>query len=139
MKKLFALALVVLGLAACQTDHSDLDVQFDGNATITLSIPADAVTRAAVNSDSAKGGLENTTEETLRFILEIYDEYGDKKIRETQYANDGTLTANFPVRLVPGRKYTLVAWAAWAAVDIVAKIVISRTVRSSVEMTPIEV
>ena len=110
MKKLFALALVVLGLAACQTDHSDLDVQFDGNATVTLSIPADAVTRAG-GSDSAKGGLENTEDEILRFILEIYDENGDKKIRETQYAEQGTLTANFPVRLVPGRKYTFVAWA----------------------------
>ena len=110
MKKLFALALVVLGLAACQTDHSDLDVQFDGNATITLSIPADAVTRAG-GSDSALSGLDNTANETLRFILEIYDENGDKKIRETQYANENTLTANFPVRLVPGRSYTFVAWA----------------------------
>ena len=110
MKKLFALALVVLGLAACQTDHSDLDVQFDSNATITLSIPADAVTRAG-DSDSAASGLDNTDGEKLRFILEIYDENGDKKIRETQYANENTLTANFPVRLVPGRSYTFVAWA----------------------------
>lgn len=110
MKKLFALALVVLGLAACQTDHSDLDVQFDGNATITLSIPADAVTRAG-GSDSALSGLDNTSSETLRFILAVYDEYGKEKIRETQWAEEGTLTANFPVRLVPGRKYTFVAWA----------------------------
>ena len=112
MKKLFALALVVLGLAACQTDFSDLDVQLDGEATICLTIPEDAATRATVtNNDSADSGLANIDDEVVRFILAIYDETGEEKIRETQYAEQGILTANFPVRLVPGRSYTFVAWA----------------------------
>ena len=112
MKKLFALALVVLGLAACQTDFSDLDVQLDGEATICLTIPEDVATRATVtNNDSADSGLANIDGKVVRFILAVYDETGKEKIRETQYAEQGILTANFPVRLVPGRSYTFVAWA----------------------------
>ena len=111
MKKLFALALVVFGLAACQTDHSDLDVQFDGTTTICLSLPEDAATRAAVNGDSAKGGLDNYEGEELRFILAVYDESGEEKFRETKQVSENELEVNFPVRLVPGRDYTFVAWA----------------------------
>lgn len=111
MKKLFALALVVLGLAACQTDPSDLDVNFDGTTTVCLTLPEDAITRAG-GSDSAATGLTNTTGEIVRFIMEIYDENGVKSAqRYVDYADEGTLSVTFPVQLVPGRAYTFVAWA----------------------------
>lgn len=111
MKKLFALALVVLGLAACQTDPSDLDVNFDGTTTVCLTLPEDAITRAG-GSDSAATGLTNTTGEIVRFIMEIYDENGVKSAqRYVDYADEGTLSVTFPVQLVPGRDYTFVAWA----------------------------
>lgn len=111
MKKLFALALVVLGLAACQTDPSDLDVNFDGTTTVCLTLPEDAITRAG-GSDSAATGLTNTSGEIVRFIMEIYDENGVKSAqRYVDYAEEGTLSVTFPVQLVPGRDYTFVAWA----------------------------
>lgn len=111
MKKLFALALVVLGLAACQTDPSDLNVNFDGTTTVCLTLPEDAITRAG-GSDSAATGLTNTTGEIVRFIMEIYDENGVKSAqRYVDYADEGTLSVTFPVQLVPGRDYTFVAWA----------------------------
>lgn len=111
MKKLFALALVVLGLAACQTDPSDLNVNFDGTTTVCLTLPEDAITRAG-GSDSAATGLTNTTGEIVRFIMEIYDENGVKSAqRYVDYADEGTLSVTFPVQLVPGRAYTFVAWA----------------------------
>ena len=111
MKKLFALALVVLGLAACQTEP-EFDVNMgDGTTTISVVLPEDAVTRAGEN-DSALGGLDNTTGETVRVIFEVYYEgETNADLRQVKYLADGELQTNFDVRLVPGRNYTFVAWA----------------------------
>ncbi len=111
MKKLFALALVVLGLAACQTEP-EFDVNMgDGTTTISVVLPEDAVTRA-VGTDSALGGLDNTTGETVRVIFEVYYKgETNADLRQVKYLTEGELQANFDVRLVPGRDYTFVAWA----------------------------
>lgn len=120
MKKLFALALVVLGLAACQTDPSDLDVNFDGTTTVCLTLPEDAITRAG-GSDSAKSGLANNPGSWVRFKMQIFDANNNASSEEfvkwVQDDNDTStpFSVTFPVQLVPGRAYTFVAWA-----DIVA-------------------
>ena len=110
MKKLLALALVVLGLAACQTEPEGFDVNMDGTTTITVTLPEDAMTRAG-GTDSAQGGLTNTNDEIVRVILQVY--YGDKTSEErlVKYLKNGETTTNFDVRLVPNRNYTFVAWA----------------------------
>lgn len=120
MKKLFALALVVLGLAACQTDPSDLDVNFDGTTTVCLTLPEDAITRAG-GSESAKSGLANNPGSWVRFKMQIFDANNNASSEEfvkwVQDDNDTStpFSVTFPVQLVPGRAYTFVAWA-----DIVA-------------------
>ncbi len=115
MKKLFALALVVLGFAACQTEPEGLDVNMDGTTTISVVLPEDAITRAtaADETNSAWDGLANTSGETLRVIFQVYDEDGatNNNLRQEKTLVEGERTANFDVRLVPGRKYTFVAWA----------------------------
>ncbi len=105
------MALVVLGFAACQTEP-EFDVNMgDGTTTISVVLPEDAVTRADEN-DSALGGLDNTTGETVRVIFEVYYEgETNADLRQVKYLTEGELQTNFDVRLVPGRNYTFVAWA----------------------------
>lgn len=116
MKKLFALALVVLGLAACQTDPSDLNVNFDGTTTVCLTLPEDAITRAG-GSESAKSGLANNPGSWVRFKMQIFDANNNASSEEfvkwVQDDNDTStpFSVTFPVQLVPGRAYTFVAWA----------------------------
>ncbi len=107
------MAMVAFGFAACQTDPQDLDVTSGGEQTTTISVvlPDDAITRAG-GTNSASGGLTNTKGETVRVILQVYDENGKaSKERLVEYLHEGELTANFDVRLVPNRNYTFVAWA----------------------------
>ena len=108
MKKLFALLAVVLGLASCQKDVNSLEVNVGEQETVvTVSLPE--VTRA----NSAESGWKNT-KGTLRVILQIFDENGNTTNemrfddKELTYGNN---TVNYNVRLVPGHKYTFVAWA----------------------------
>jgi hypothetical protein len=98
-------------LAACQTEP-EFDVNMgDGTTTISVVLPEDAVTRAGEN-DSALGGLDNTTGETVRVIFEVYYKgETNADLRQVKYLTEGELQANFDVRLVPGRDYTFVAWA----------------------------
>ena len=111
MKKLLALALVVFGLAACQTEPEGLDVNMDGTTTISVVLPEDAMTRAGY-TDSAQSGLANTENETIRVVMRIYDEAGRvSDNRYVDYLSGNERTANFDVRLVPNRQYTFVAWA----------------------------
>ena len=111
MKKLFALALVVFGLAACQTESEGLDVNMDGTTTISVVLPEDAMTRAGY-TDSAQSGLANTDGETIRVVMRIYDENGRvSDNRYVDYLSGNERTVNFDVRLVPNRQYTFVAWA----------------------------
>ena len=111
--RFLALAALVLGLASCQTDPSDLNVDWGGeqDAVVTVALPADA-TRAA-GEDSALGAIGNIdmSEYDIRFILEVYDANGDlAKERIVNRENDATSTS-FSIRLVPGRDYKFVAWA----------------------------
>ena len=113
--KFFALLAVVLAVVSCQKDVDNIDVNMGGDvATISVALPADAITRAAADeTDSAWSGLQNVKDETLRVIFQVYDENGvtNEGLRQTTTLREGELTANFNVRLVPGRQYTFVAWA----------------------------
>ena len=112
MKKLLALALVVFGLAACQTEPEGINVDANGEAAVTLNValPDDA-TRAA-GQDSAKGGVNNVdlSKYDIRYILEVYDENGVLAKERMVETSDET-TAAFSFRLVPGRPYNFVVWA----------------------------
>ena len=115
--KFLALAALVLGLASCQTDPQDLDVTSGGEQAVTINVALpEAVTRAA-GSDSALGGISNVdliNEYDIRYILEVYDENGvlaKDRMVQTSDAN----SANFDLRLVPGRAYNFVVWADFVA------------------------
>ena len=112
MKKLLALALVVFGLAACQTEPEGINVDANGEAAVTLTValPDDA-TRAA-GADSAKGAIGNVdmSKYDIRYILEVYDEDGRLAKNRMVETSDET-SATFSFRLVPGRPYNFVVWA----------------------------
>ena len=113
MKKLFALLAVVLAVVSCQKD-ADLDVNVGGDvATISVALPADAITRAAAEkTDSAWSGLQNEEGEVMTVTLYIFDENGVPSVEPyTQTLGENDLVANFEVRLVPDRNYRFVAWA----------------------------
>ena len=120
MKRFLALAALVLGLAACQTEPEGLNVNVGGevDTTITVTIP-DTETRAG-DTNSAKSVFENgvlgTPEDntTMRYILEIY--YGERCAERQVKFSDNIETITFPVRLVAGRDYNFVVWA-----DVVVK------------------
>ena len=112
MKKLLALAALVLGLASCQTEPEGLDVNVGGevDTVVAVSLP-ETETRA----NSALGAFDNVdlngtngTDYTVRYIFEVY--YGNTGTQKQVYYTDGK-NASFPVRLVPGRHYNFVAWA----------------------------
>ncbi len=109
MKRFFALAALVLGLAACQTEPEGLDVNVGGevDTTITVSLP-DSETRA----NSALGAFDNVVasdEYTIRYILQVYYNGEPSKERLVKYSDETYTT--FDVRLVPGRHYNFVVWA----------------------------
>ena len=111
--RFLALAALVLGLASCQTDPSDLNVDWGGeqDAVVTVALPADA-TRAA-GADSALGAIDNGIDMNaydIRFMLEVYDANGDLAKDRMTVTGDET-SASFSLRLVPGREYKFVAWA----------------------------
>lgn len=115
MKKLFALALVVLGLAACQTEPEGLDVNVGGEVEtlINVSVPESA-TRAAAGTNSAEGVFKNgvlaSDDYTMRYILQIYTADGNpSNERLVAYSDDKSVV--FPVRLIAGRDYKYVVWA----------------------------
>ncbi len=112
MKKLLALALVVFGLAACQTEPEGINVDANGEAAVTLNValPDDA-TRAA-GADSAKGAIGNVdmSKYDIRYILEVYDEDG-RLAKDRMVETSDETTAAFSFRLVPGRAYNFVVWA----------------------------
>ena len=108
MKKLFALALVVLGLAACQTEPNELDVNVGGEVLTTVNISIPETTR----SNSALGAFDNVdfNQYTIRYILQVFTADGQaSKFRDVKYS-DGDNVA-FDVRLIPGRDYKFVCWA----------------------------
>ena len=119
MKRFLALAALVLGLAACQTEPEGLDVIVGGEVDTVVSVSLPEATRA----NSAEG-FDLTTlgeEYKLRYILEIYRvENGITDLntcqRHTTFATNAN-SVSFPVRLAPDRDYTFVAWADLADKD----------------------
>ena len=121
MKRFLALAALVLGLAACQTEPEGLNVNVGGEVDTVVSVSLPEATRAGV--DSAVG-FDLTTlgdEYKLRYILEIYrvengiTDYNTCQRHTTFATNDNSVS--FPVRLAPGRDYTFVAWADLASIN----------------------
>ena len=121
MKKLFALALVVFGLAACQTEPEGLDVNVGGevDTTITVSLPE---TTRATNEDSALGAFVNvdlTGDATIRYILKIYQKVGEEYIasddRQVEFSDEKSVV--FPIRLVSNRDYRFVVWADYVVAE----------------------
>ena len=110
MKRFLALAALVLGLAACQTEPEGLDVIVGGEVDTIVSVSLPEATRAT--SDVGFNIADTSDNYEVRYILEIY--LGENCQRHIKVA-DGASVA-FPVRLAPGRDYTFVAWA-----DIVEK------------------
>ena len=120
MRKLLALAALVLGLASCQTEPEGLDVNVGGevDTTICVSIP-ETETRAG-GTNSALGVFNNDVlgeNYTMRYILQIYQEVGNAWIasKETKIECSNDPQVVFDVRLVPNRDYKFVVWA-----DVVA-------------------
>ena len=110
MKRFLALAALVLGLAACQTEPEGLNVNVGGEVDTVVSVSLPEATRAT--SDVGFNIADTSDNYEVRYILEIY--FGENCQRHIKVA-DGASVA-FPVRLAPGRDYTFVAWA-----DIVEK------------------
>ena len=112
MKRFLALAALVLGLAACQTEPEGLDVNVGGavDTVITVNIPENE-TRA---NDSGIGVFYNdilgSNDYTMRYIFEVYYNGETNDASRQVIYTDGT-TVSFPVRLVPGRDYQFVVWA----------------------------
>ena len=111
MKKFFALLALVLGVVSCQTEPEGFDVNAGGEVDTVISIAIPEAETRAGGLNSAVGAFENKVLDgdlTMRYICEVH--YGtEKKTLETQYS-DGK-TVQFPVRLIPNRKYEFVVWA----------------------------
>ena len=108
MKKLFALAALVLGLASCQTEPEGFGVVTGGEVDTVVTVSLPAATRSSEQSGLENIDLENTYD--LRYILEVYDAADNAfVIRHEQQCDDTTVT--FPVRLIPSRDYYFVVWA----------------------------
>lgn len=107
MKRVIISALIVLGLAACESEPSRLDVDINEGVVHNVEVSLDGATRAT----SDKGfDLENiaSTDYELRYILEIYLN-GATHSQTILYTNETNVS--IPVRLVPERAYRIVVWA----------------------------
>ncbi|MBR6545178.1 MAG: right-handed parallel beta-helix repeat-containing protein [Alistipes sp.] len=114
MKKLFALAALVLGLASCQTEPEGFGVVTGGEVDTVVTVSLPAATRSSEHS-----GLENVdaTQFDLRYILEVYDVNSNnmRVLREVKPYEVTETTVTFPVRLIAGRDYKFVVWADFVA------------------------
>ena len=109
--KFLALVALVLGLASCQKDTEGFDVAVNGEVStkVTVNLTDDSGTRAGSNESGLRNGvLEGNN--TLRYILQVFDETGEQS-KEKMFAYTDDQTAAFDVRLVPGRNYKFVVWA----------------------------
>ena len=111
MKKILALLALVLGVVSCQTEPEGLDVNVGGEVETTVCVSLPEATRA----NSAEGAFANVdwNTYTIRYIMQIFDQ--NNRASDAQYVDykDGNVgkSVTFPVRLVPGRKYSFVVWA----------------------------
>ena len=113
MKKILALAALVLGLASCQTEPEGLDVNVGGEVDTYVTVAIPETTRA----NSAVGAFANVdwNDYAIRYIFQVF--YGEnnsesgaeRQVIYTDYTEGESVS--FPVRLVPGREYSFVAWA----------------------------
>ena len=110
MKRFFALAALVLGLAACQTEPEGLDVNAGGEVDTTITVSLPETTRAADSAEGAFKNLVNSDQYTIRYIFQVFYKGDESKAARQVIYSDGN-TVSFPVRLVPGRDYNFVAWA----------------------------
>ena len=107
MKRVIISALLVLGLVACESKPSRLDVDINEGVVHNVEVSLDGATRAS----SDKGfDLENiaSTDYELRYILEVYLD-GASYSQTILYTNETNVS--IPVRLVPERAYRIVVWA----------------------------
>ena len=112
MKKLLALALVVFGLAACQTEPEGFDVTVNGEVPVTVTVDlADAV---GTRANSAEGAIDNevvtSDDYTLRYALQVFNENGTAS-KDIKYKYTDATSVAFDLRLVPNRNYKFVVWA----------------------------
>ena len=112
--KIFALVALVLGMVSCQKEINGIAVDKNGEAAVTISValPEEGATRAG-GADSAVGAIGNIDLENdydIRYILEVYDENGERAKRIEKFEAESTQTS-FDLRLVPGRHYRFVVWA----------------------------
>ena len=118
MKRFFALAALLLGLAACQTEPEGLDVNVGGEVDTTITVAIPEGTRAS-SADGFNLSTLASTNYSLRYIVEVYRVNDDTVLYDTCQrfveTSDGTSMV-FPVRLVPGYDYRIVAWT-----DIIEK------------------
>ena len=109
--RFLALAALVLGLASCQTEPEGLDVNVGGEVDTVVTVSLPETTRA----NSALGAFENVdwAQYTIRYQMKIYDSNGrvSDAIYETYLDGNEGNSVTFPVRLVPNRQYSFVAWA----------------------------
>ncbi|MBQ6613358.1 MAG: hypothetical protein IIX19_06520, partial [Alistipes sp.] len=110
--RFLALAALLFGMAACQTEPEGLDVNVGGavDTTITVSLPE---TTRANSAEGAFANVDLTGDATIRYILKIYQKVGNNYVasndRQVEYSDEKSVV--FPVRLVPNRDYRFVVWA----------------------------
>ena len=114
MKKLFALAALVLGLASCQNEPEGFGVVTGGEIDTVVTVSLPEATRGSEDS-----GLANVdaADFDLRYILEVYDVNSDntRVLREVENTEVNIKEITFPVRLIAGRAYKFVVWADFVA------------------------
>ena len=107
--RFLALAALVLGLASCQTEPEGLNVNVGGEQDTYVTVSLPETTRA----NSALGAFDNVVASdnyTIRYIFQVFYE-GRESGAERQVVYTDDKSVSFPVRLVPGRAYSFVAWA----------------------------
>ena len=124
--KFLALAALLVGMAACQTDPNGLELDRNGEAAVTLNVGLPNGATRAAGADSALGAIDNgidlANEYDIRFILEVYDAKGELAKDRMVKVGDATEAA-FNFRLVPGRDYKFVVWADFVANNSTAETV----------------
>ncbi|MBO7307784.1 MAG: hypothetical protein J6U59_07130, partial [Alistipes sp.] len=111
--KFLALAALLVGMAACQTDPNGLELDRNGEAAVTLNVGLPNGATRAAGANSALGAIDNGIDLAIydiRFILEVYDANGELAKDRMVKVGDATQAA-FNFRLVPGRNYKFVVWA----------------------------
>lgn len=111
MKKLFMLVALMFGLASCQNEPEDLNVVVGGEQDVMINVSLPDETRTGSADGFNLASLKNDNNYQFRYILEIYLDGGtdDQKYRDVKYSDETSIS--FPVRLAPGRAYSIAVWA----------------------------